>query len=67
MHAPDWMTIFSVASLASWMAAGAMAIFGVHESVRHPAATHAAELLMAGFMVIGATSITLVILMSALS
>ncbi|MBB3595952.1 hypothetical protein FHX08_006372 [Rhizobium sp. BK529] len=49
------------------MAAGAMAIFGVHESVRHPAATHAAELLMAGFMVIGATSITLVILMLALS
>ena len=67
MHAADWMTIFSSITLACWMAAGATAIFGVHKEVRHPAATHAAEWLMAGFMLIGATSVTMIILLSALS
>jgi len=67
MHATDWMMLFSAITLASWMAAGATAIIGVHKEVRHPAATHAAEWLMAGFMLIGAISVTMIMLLSALS
>jgi hypothetical protein len=67
MQTADWMTVFLITTLASWMAAGVMAIFGVHEEVRHPAATQVAERLMAGFMFIGATSIICVIVASVIS
>ncbi|MBB3660850.1 hypothetical protein FHX15_006122 [Rhizobium sp. BK650] len=48
MDAMNWMTVLSAVALASWMVAGAMAIFDIHQQLRHPTGSHVAELLMGG-------------------
>ena len=64
MDAMNWMTVLSAVALASWMVAGAMAIFDIHQQLRHPTGSHVAELLMGGSMLVG-TFVTIIILVSA--
>ncbi|MBB3660722.1 hypothetical protein FHX15_005993 [Rhizobium sp. BK650] len=66
MNAVNRMMVFSAVALASWMVAGAIAIFDIHRNLRHPTASHVAEVPMGGFMLVG-TSVTVIILASALA
>ncbi|MBW9052457.1 hypothetical protein [Rhizobium mesosinicum] len=66
MDAVNWRTVLSAVALASWMVAGTIAIFDIHQQLRHPTASHVAEWLTGGFILVG-TSITFIILASALT